>query len=237
MKQALSTLTRIGGFFAAALLSGTAMTAASAAVLYDQTDFPGTNSIASQNFETSFDGNDAIAADDFSVPASGWTINEVLVRGVYFNGTGPAASFNVFFYADNGTVPGAGVASYLSLSYVDASGDFKITLPAPLALGAGGYWLGVQANMDFSTGGQWGWTERTVQSGDPSAWINPGGAFGTSCTNWGARVATCRVGDQPDLLFSLSGDAGSQLIPEPATLALLAAGVGLLVPFRRRVRP
>ena len=32
--------------------------------------------------------------------------------------------------------------------------------------------------MTFSPSGEWGWTDRTVQSNNPAAWQNPGGGFG-----------------------------------------------------------
>src|SRR6266446_10945284 len=82
------------------------------AILYDQTDNPGTNATSSQDFETANDTFDDQAADDFVVPAGDtWTIQQVVVSGVYFNGTGPAASFNVTFYSNTpGNLPAAAVA-------------------------------------------------------------------------------------------------------------------------------
>ena len=41
--------------------------------------------------------------------------------------------------------------------------------------------------MDFSSGGQWGFGDRTVQSGSEAAWQNPGGGFGVARA--GARAA------------------------------------------------
>ncbi|MCK6561954.1 S8 family serine peptidase [bacterium] len=183
-----------------------------AEVLYDQMDSPGLNSITSQNFEAANDAFDNQAADDFVVPASdgAWTIERVEVAGVYFNGTGPVASVNVWFYQNAGNLPGAEVYSALEVvpSAGIANGSFVIDLPAPAILTAGAYWVSVQANMDFTPFGQWGWTERTVASSNPSAWRNPGNGFGTPCTDWGQRVSACGVGSDPDLLFRLSGMVG-----------------------------
>ena len=181
-----------------------------AVVLYDQTDNPGANSISSQDFEAANDAFDNQGADDFVIPAGdgSWTINEVYVPGVYFNGTGPAPAVNVFFYQNAGSLPGALVYSALGLVPTDAAGTFTIALTTPAVLPAGTYWVSVQAVMAFSAGGQWGWTERTVQSNSASAWQNPGGGFGTPCTSWGARAATCGVGTDPDLVYRLSGTIG-----------------------------
>ena len=72
----------------------------------------------------------------------------------------------------------------------DTAGSLDLALAAPCVLPSGTYWVSVVANMDFATGGQWGWVERTVQSNGASAWRNPGGGFGTPCANWGARAVT-----------------------------------------------
>ena len=87
----------------------------------------------------------------------------------------------------------------------DVNGSFSIALTTPAVLPTGTYWVSVQAAMSLSAVGQWGWTERTVQSNSASAWRNPGGGFVTPCTNWPARAATCLIGTQPDLIYRLSG--------------------------------
>ena len=175
-------------------------------VLYDQTSNPGANSITSQDFEAAKDAYDNQAADDFVVPAGvSWSVSQVEVAGVYYNGTGPAPTVNVFFYNNATTLPGTQVYSALGVVPTDVSGSFTIALTTPAVLPAGTYWVSVQAVMSFSAGGQWGWTERTIQSNSASAWRNPGGGFGSPCANWGARVATCLVGTQPDLIYRLSG--------------------------------
>ena len=73
---------------------------------FNQTDNASANGTSSQNFEAAFDTFDNQMADDFVVPAGEtWNINQVNALGSYFNGTGPAVSFNVFFYTNAGTLP------------------------------------------------------------------------------------------------------------------------------------
>ena len=162
------------------------------ALLYDQTNSPGTNATVSQDFETANDAFDNQLADDFVVPGGQtWTVQQVVASGVYFNGPGPAASFNVTFYTNAGALPGAAVpgGTYTGLAYTNVAGTFTITLPTNLVLTAGTYWVSIQARMDFTPGGEWGWTDRTVTSNSAAAWQNPGGGFGTPCTTWGPRGA------------------------------------------------
>ncbi len=224
------------------------------AVLYDQNNNCGTNSITSQEFEA---GNAAFsnrAADDFVVPAIDgfWLVEQVFVPGVYFNGPGPTPLVDVQFLTNSGSLPGAAVAgcTYNDLaSFADAAGSLTISLPTACTLPTVGaadttYWVTVRADMDFAPGGQWGWTERTVQSGSGSAWENPGNGFGSGCTTWSNRV-TCGVGTQPDLCFVVSGTIGGfpapliQEIPTLSRIGLGAVGVALalgafLVLRRRR---
>jgi hypothetical protein len=176
-------------------------------VLYDQTDNPSGAGTNSQNFEAANDAFDDQVADDFVVPAGGWTIGQVNVGGVYFNGAGPANSVNVFFYADAATLPGAAVAggTYLNVPITSgaASGSFHIVLPTTLTLAPGTYWVSVQANMDFGVGGQWAWNDRTVQSNSGAAFQNPGGGFACSGGNSWVRKPTCVTGAAPDNIFQL----------------------------------
>src|SRR5207247_7351731 len=111
-----------------------------------------------------------------------WTIEEVYVEGVYFSGsTGSATSVNVTFYFDSATLPGAAVpeGTYTNVSMADVAGDFTITLPSSLVLTAGIYWVSVQANMDFTTSGQWGWRDFPFEVIVGAVWRNPGGGFMT----------------------------------------------------------
>jgi subtilisin-like proprotein convertase family protein len=179
---------------------------ASLALLYDQTDNPSAAATSSQNFEASFDPFDDAVADDFIVPAGEiWTINQVNVSGVYFNGAGPANSVNVTFYPDAATLPGSAEYTASNLAVVDTAGNFVINLTTPAMIPAGTHWVSVQANMDFGVGGQWGWLDRTTISNSGAAWINPGGGFGAGCSPNFGRKTTCVAGSDPDNIFQLLG--------------------------------
>lgn len=175
-------------------------------VLYDQYNSPAAFDVTSQDFEPVFDNRDDQGADDFTVPAGQtWSIEGVDVDGTY-NG-GPAASFNVFFYANAGTLPGVLVCSRPANPFTigPAAGDAVITLTAPCALTAGTYWASVQARQDFGPNGQWFWQNRSVQSGSAAAWQNPGGDWGTGCTTWNVRTICFPVLTGPDQVFRLNG--------------------------------
>lgn len=183
----------------------------SEAVLYEQMSGIGTNALSSQNFEASNDAYDNQAADDFVVPSGEtWSITSMEIIGAYWNGTGPVASANVWFYVNNSGLPGSVVSEVLNVVPSDgaATGSLTITFTTPIELTSGTYWVSLQGNMDFPVGGQFGWTEHN-QVGNPSVWQNPGGGFGTSCSSWGPRVATCGVGAAPyyDMAFRLNGNS------------------------------
>jgi len=181
---------------------------AMAGVLYSQLDSPTTDSTVSQNFEADLDAYDSELADDFVVPAGGgWAVDTVSVVGLYFNGAGPAPTVHVTFYENSGTLPGSAIAAcdYPAIVPVDDAGSFTVSLAPACMLAPGTYWVSVVANMDFSAGGEWGWSGRAATSNNPAVWQNPGGGFGTPCESWGPTAATCGTVSEPDLLFSLSG--------------------------------
>ena len=198
------------------------ITEAGRVVLYDQMANFGPNTITSQNFEAVYDAYDNQAADDFIIPAGDdkWTIESVEVLGVYYNGSGPANSVNVWFYSDNGGFPDTIAASRLGVvpSGGLSTGSFVITFASPITLQANTYWLSVQCNMDSAIGGQWGWTEQQ-QSNLESTWQNPGGGWVTSCTSWGYRVTNCAIGAAPyfDLSYRLNGFKGDPCPVEAAS--------------------
>ncbi|MGA7729814.1 MAG: S-layer homology domain-containing protein [Chloroflexia bacterium] len=198
-------------------------------ILYDQLNSPGTFSTNSQDFEAANNAFDNQTADDFIVPAGAtWNVNQVDAQGLYFNGPGPAASFNVYFYSSvvSGTyfIPGAAVYTATGQSYINTAGVFAITLTAPAALPGGGagtrYFVSVQARQDFTPAGQWGWTNRTVLSNSGATWRNPGGGFGPGCVNWDSRTVCVGQPNEPDQMFRLRGTTGGACITTTPTSTL-----------------
>jgi len=160
-------------------------------------------SILSQDFEPELDPYDSQGAADFML-SSTCTFKKVVVPGEYFNGAGPARDETVTFYRDDHGRPGTVAKRYEGLHGADEAGTFDINLPAT-KLKKGTYWISVEANMDFSAGGEWGWFSTSQVTGARAMWQNPGDGFGTGCTTWGDMV-TCvgDVGEGPDFLFYLS---------------------------------
>ncbi|MEO6255158.1 MAG: M36 family metallopeptidase, partial [Ferruginibacter sp.] len=154
--------------------------------LYTQGTNPAANGSPSQVFEPANAAFTSQSADDFTVPAgTTWSVTQVTAGGI---GAGAPTSVNVFFYNNSGSnLPGTVVASYPNVAtFVNAGGNYTVTLPSALALTGGTYWVSVQVNMSFATGGQWFWGNfGTTNIGNQYAWQNPGGGFGTPCTSWG----------------------------------------------------
>src|SRR6266487_3777676 len=181
--------------------------AAPQVVLYDQYDNASSVASLSSTF-TDFPTFSSDLADDFVVPGGQtWNVQSIDADGVYFNGPGPAASFNVFFYANSGSLPGTQVFSATNQPFTQSGSTFTVNLPSPAVLTAGTYWVEIQANMTFNPNGEWGWTDRTVQSNNPAAWQNPGGGFGM-CPTWTVKTVCIPTAGGPDQVYRLNGTIG-----------------------------
>jgi len=184
-----------------------------AVILYDQYNSAGANSLTAQNFEAAYDAYDTFLADDFNAtPGKAWRITQIDVDGVYV-GSGPATSFNVYIHRNAaGNLPKDPPAiTRLAQSYtVVGASTFRIAVAPPMFIPkirpSDHLWVAVQANLNFVPGGQWFWTDRSVQSFSGSAWKNPGGGFGVGCTSWG-NMNTCLTQTDPDLMYTLFGFA------------------------------
>lgn len=186
---------------------------ASAIVLHDQTDQPGSNIVLSQFFP---DLQKRVrGADDFVIPAidGGWNVQRVMVLGMYGPGDRRAPNFDVVIYANRGGLPGGEV--YRAAGIVAASdqnGALVFELSQPALLPPGTYWLSVVANMAYNPDRQlWAWLTRDVQNGFPYAWEDPDGLLQTPCVTWKPGASVCRIGGgvDPDLLFRLEGVKGA----------------------------
>lgn len=107
---------------------------------------------------------DAGAIDDFMVGADA-LVTSIEWWGLYWNGTpgGPADYFVVSVYEDNGECYPMADPFYAEdiMEYSeDADGDgfvYAAEIP-PVEIAAGvAYWIEIQAVMEFTIGGQWGW--------------------------------------------------------------------------------
>lgn len=208
------------------------------AVLYDQMDNGTHFYITSQDYPAAEASFNTQAADDFTVPAGSiWNVDSVAVFGSTNTFTQPT-HFNVYFYQASGILPGVPVYTATAQPYVvvhDApaspvTGVFTVSLSAPANLGAGTYFVSVQAYLVRSSDHeQWFWRDRSVQSGNKAAWRNPGGGFSsTGCTDWGVR-ATCTPGQgsDPDQTFRLNGTSitASSTPTSPATATSTACPI------------
>ena len=176
-------------------------------VLYDQYNNAGANATSSQDFEAAFDPFDDELADDFVVPGGqSWSVESIDADGVYFNGTGPAASFNVsFLHEQRGTFPARWSRP--------ASPRHTCRGAAPLASPSARQSLSVPGRTGSRSGrgwtllgGQWGWTDRTVQSNGSAAWQNPGGGFGVCPL--GSKTTCIIDPGVPDQVYRLNGTIG-----------------------------
>ena len=183
-----------------------------ASLLYDQNEDDAGVAVRAENFESELDAYDTEAADDFTVPSGQtWKISEVFVAGILFEGSRSADSFNVTFYWSRKGKIGKAVKSCLNAGYrFDTPFDFGaeyITCKAKLKSGA--YFVAVQANTEFFEGGEWGWLTNSTVRGNPSMWRNPGGGYGTGCTDF-APTTTCYPGEEGgDFAFALYGRAST----------------------------
>jgi hypothetical protein len=203
---------------------------ASAETLYDQIDPTSPQSYPSQDFEAEFNEYDSTVADDFTVPAGeSWSLEAVLARGTNDN-EGVGTTARVAVYNDGGLVPGTALSSQTA----PATGfpRMLMTLPSPVVLQPGNYWLTVESLMpagDAESPSQWYWASNNEgEIGDPAVFKNPGDGFGSGCTTYQPVVSGCEPIGLPgapeahDMSFLLGGTR-TLLGPSQACLDAQAA--------------
>jgi hypothetical protein len=185
--------------------------------LYDQNIADGGYGFFSQTL-SSYPQYDEYLADDFTVPAKHtWKVGEVDATGFYYNGPGPAASVNVLFWKNKGTLPN-GKKPVVECDNIIPSGlstgVFGITLPKTCKVRLKGgrkgmtYWVTVQANLQgFDTSGYWAWTTNIEINGNEAAGYWYGGSVNTlnpACNISFQTIDEC-FGSTVDLAFALLG--------------------------------
>ena len=192
------------------------------AVLWDQPlSATNTNAYVNQEFGD-FPAYSSFVADDFVVPAEGWSVQAIFVPNDAWNGatTISAASMLHFEVYDNaagipagypgGTAPVWSLAVLptdpqitLSVGSGGFTTDVLVTLTTPFDLAEGTYWLVFYPTADFATIGQFGRQASDTTNGLATQWINPGGGFGygTAWQSWSILGATAQ-----DAAFRIEGD-------------------------------
>ena len=172
-------------------------------------------------------------ADDFIVPAGGWTIQRVEVIGTYGSYPGPASFFDVFFYADNSGMPGAEQYHGAGLAYTTAGPIFGVTLTTPAVLPEGHYWVSVMPTMSFGVGGQWYWQSQTTPLiGYEFHWQDPC-QLASVFPTWTTASVAFPVYNIYDLCFALYGTNAVPISNWALILGAVLIGVFVVIRYRR----
>jgi hypothetical protein len=197
------------------------------AVLWDQPlSSVDTNAYANQDFETSFDGYDIYVADDFVVPAGGWSITAMFIPNDGWNGATSmtcASMLHFEIYADAGGMPAGypgGGAPVWSLAVPPTDPQITLTtgtlgiptnvlatLTAPAQITtAGTYWFVFYPSAEFGVCGQFGRQVSDTTNAADAMVINPGGGFGFPTTWTSVQDPLTWALPQQDFAFRLEGD-------------------------------
>lgn len=200
-------------------------------VLYDQYSDQVTASAAlvSSQKVSGQTGYDVDVAEDFVVPAGGWTLSALTFRIRHAASVDPAAfRYDVIVSANDGSQPAAtAVCSELSLQPMLApspgsteANDKELTavLSSPCVLPAGTYWLSLVSHVSDPRMG-FGWAARPGSFGATARYRNPGNGFLTNCSSW-YPVTSCGyplyqmfttpvAGGYSAFAFKVIGSAGS----------------------------
>ena len=223
--------------FAFIALAAVAVCPAFAVDLFYGGDFDGLNSLAS---EENTIVPQAMTYDNFTVGATGWTVNSL--GGIFtVQGTFTTARYEIrqgMSAGNGGTLLQSGLFSVSSVDIGDAFGldlrDYNGSSFAPFFLAAGNYHLGISLVSAVQGQGR-AFVATTSGANGVGGPLNDYNSFFNSAF-FGAtfQPTNTTVNSQADhdFAYRIGGEFGTEAVPEPGTLAL--AGLGLAAYLRRR---
>ncbi|CAN5465278.1 hypothetical protein BH10BAC5_BH10BAC5_11870 [soil metagenome] len=185
----------------------------SSALLWDNTAINSTTAgiVSLQLRGKPVDSSYVQTADDFVVPVGvNWTIDSLLVRGLYSAGSTAMDSLGVQVFADSsGTASAIPTATRVILPNRRLTGDtLSRTLSSPIVLAPGRYWLSVYGIYNTSTTlttTRWNWSTGTLANQMEARLRDKTGIFGLPDGNW--KTLSSLGVTNPSTYFLLYGTA------------------------------
>lgn len=164
--------------------------------------------------------------DDFTVPSPGWFISRITIYGVEQGNSNLTTNLRLIITR----APGLNQTRVVDITTAGTGhGPNLVFNLNNIQLNPGTYWIAAWVVRQFGNGGgQWFWLRRNPPvNGSEHYFHNPGGGFGFGSD---PIPGTQVFGSPADLGFKIEG----KVVPEPASMIALSAGIVGLLGLRRR---